>query len=449
MKVKLFLTKKTTMLAIIGGCFLAAIWIVEELHRKQNTFLQNQISNTSQVELAKVRSNLESAIHSDIFYANSLATLITVNPFSTIELWGLIARELYRDSRYIRHLAIAPNDIITYVYPLKGNEKALGLDFKTLPIQWLTIQKARDMETIFIAGPVDLFQGGQAFIARMPVFSDPPLNKKYWGSISIVLDIDALFYGSGIYDLKSKYPFAMRGKDSKGSEGAVFLGKKEVFENPIVIKDVELPYGSWQLAIQKQPLDKWYPWYRIEIIRLVGYSFFGLLLLSVAVIFRLYVVATNRSLEDELTLLPNRRYFMYTLNSLFTRAKRHGKYFALLNLDLDKFKNINDTHGHAAGDEVLKEVARRVVAVLRSNDIIARVGGDEYLVLLPRIHQKKDIYAIINKIKAAVSDEPIEFDGSFIYVNTTVGYSRFSAEMQSVDELLHKADRSMYFYKNQ
>ena len=143
MKVKLFLTKKTTMLAIIGGCFLAAIWIVEELHRKQNTFLQNQISNTSQVELAKVRSNLESAIHSDIFYANSLATLITVNPFSTIELWGLIARELYRDSRYIRHLAIAPNDIITYVYPLKGNEKALGLDFKTLPIQWLTIQKAQ------------------------------------------------------------------------------------------------------------------------------------------------------------------------------------------------------------------------------------------------------------------------------------------------------------------
>ncbi|PQJ84860.1 GGDEF domain-containing protein [Aliivibrio sifiae] len=120
----------------------------------------------------------------------------------------------------------------------------------------------------------------------------------------------------------------------------------------------------------------------------------------------------------------------------------------LLNLDLNKFKSINDTYGHAAGDEVLKEVAKRVVAVLRSNDIIARIGGDEYLVLLPRINQKKDIYDLITKIKSAVSDTPIEFNGVLICVDTTIGYSLFNTEMKSIDELLHKADRSMYFYKH-
>jgi diguanylate cyclase (GGDEF)-like protein len=448
MRVKLFLTKKTTITILLSCFVFLVIWIVEELHRKQHNFLQNQVSHTSQVELAKARSNLESAIHSDIFYANSLATLITVNPTSTIEQWALIAKELYRNSRYIRHLAIAPNDIVGYVHPLSGNEGAQDLDFRTLPVQWLSIKKARNIETIFIAGPVKLFQGGEAFIARMPVFSDPPLNEEYWGSISIVLDIDALFEGTGIYQLREKYPFAMRGKDSQGSKGAIFLGKKETFTNPIVIESVELPYGSWQLAIEKQPLGEVYPWYRIEIIRLVGYSFFGLILLSISIMFRLYVVARNRSFEDELTLLPNRRYFMYSLNSLFYRAKKRGKTFALLNLDLNKFKNINDTYGHAAGDEVLKEVAKRVVAVLRSNDIIARIGGDEYLVLLPRINQKKDIYNLISKIKSAVSDTPIEFNETLIYVDTTVGYSLFNTEMKSVDELLHRADRSMYFYKH-
>lgn len=449
MKVKLFLAKKTTIIILLSICIFAVVWIVEDLHRKQNTYLKNKINAKSKTELAIVRANLESIIHSDIYYANSLSTLLTVNPNSTIKQWDLIAAELYREALNIRHLAIAPDDIVSYVYPLKGNIKALGLDFRTIPNQWITVQKARDLETIFIAGPVDLIQGGRAFIARMPVFSDPPYNRDYWGSISIVIDIDGLFYNSGIFDLNADYHFAMRGRDAEGASGEVFLGKASIFDDPIIVENVTLPYGSWQMAIQVKPLDKVYPWFRIHIIRLVGYSFFGLMLLSISIMFRLYVVATNRSLEDELTQLPNRRYFMYTLSSLFSKAKKQGMPFALLNLDLDKFKDINDTYGHAAGDEVLREVARRVTQVLRSNDVIARIGGDEYLVLLPRIHQKKDVHLIINKIKSVISEKPIEYKKTDIYVNTSIGYSSFEPEMKSVDDLLHKADRSMYSNKQQ
>ncbi|MGR6831626.1 diguanylate cyclase [Aliivibrio wodanis] len=447
MRVKLFLTKKATIIILLSCCIFIVVWIVEDLNRKQNNYLKNQINAKSKTQLAIVRANLESTIHSDIYYANSLSTLLTVNPNSTIKQWDLIAAELYRDSLNIRHLAIAPNDIVSYVYPLKGNIKALGLDFRTIPNQWITVQKARHLETIFIAGPVDLIQGGRAFIARMPVFSDPPYNRDYWGSISIVIDIDGLFYNSGIFDLKTDYHFAMRGKDGKGASGEVFLGKASIFDNPIVVENVTLPYGSWQMAIQEKPLEKVYPWFRIHIIRLVGYSFFGLMLLSISIMFRFYVVATNRSLEDELTQLPNRRYFMYTLSSLFSKAKKQGTPFVLLNLDLDKFKDINDTYGHAAGDEVLREVARRVTKAVRSNDVIARIGGDEYLVLLPRIHQKKDVYFIISKIKSMISDKPIEYKDTHIYVNTSIGYSCFDPEMKSIDDLLHKADRSMYFHK--
>ncbi|MDD9175286.1 sensor domain-containing diguanylate cyclase [Aliivibrio finisterrensis] len=447
MKVKLFLAKKSTIIMLLSCCIFVVVWMVEDLHIKQNRYLKNQVNSKSKAELATVRATLESFIYSDIYYANSLSTLLTVNPNSTIKQWDLIAAELYRDSLNIRHLAIAPNDIVKYVYPLKGNVKALGLDFRSVQNQWLTVQKARHLETIFIAGPVDLIQGGSAFIARMPVYSDPPYNQDYWGSISIVLDIDGLFYESGIFDLKTKYHFAMRGRDSKGAEGDVFFGNPKIFDNPIITETVTLPYGGWQMAIKEKKLNEIYPWYRINIIRLVGYSFFVLALLSIAIIFRLYVMATTRSFEDELTQLPNRRYFMYTLNSLFSKSKKQGTPFTLLNLDLNKFKNINDTYGHAAGDEVLREVAKRIVTALRSNDVVARIGGDEYLVLLPRLHQKKDIYFIIDKIKYEISNEPIVYKDISFNVNATIGYSCFDTKMESLDDLLHKADRSMYFNK--
>lgn len=447
MRVKLFLAKKYTITILLIFCIFTSVSIVEDLNRKQNNYLKNQINSKAKTELATARAHLESTIHSDIYYANSLSTLLTVNPNSTIKQWDLIAAELYRDSSNIRHMAIAPNDVVSYVYPLKGNVKALGLDFRSIPNQWATVQKARHLESIFIAGPVDLIQGGSAFIARMPVFSDPPYNRDYWGSISIVIDIDGLFYNSGIFDLKADYHFAMRGKDSKGANGDVFLGKASIFNDPIVVENVTLPYGSWQMGIQEKSLEEVYPWSQINIIRLVGYSFCALLLLSVSIIFRLYVVARNRSLEDELTQLPNRRYFMYTLSSLFSKAKKQGTPFVILNLDLDKFKDINDNYGHAAGDEVLREVAKRVTGVLRSNDVIARIGGDEYLVLLSRINKKKDAYLIINKIKSVISDTPIVYKDIHIHVNTTVGYSCFEPEMKSVDDMLNKADRSMYFNK--
>ncbi|MUH97542.1 diguanylate cyclase [Aliivibrio fischeri] len=448
MKAKLFFTKRISIITFICCCFFIVTWVIEELHQKQNNFLHNQISNKAKVELAKARSDLESAIYSDIYYANSLATLLTVNPESTLKQWDPIAQELYRDSQYIRHLAIAPNDVVKYLYPLKGNERAIDLDLRSIPIQWITVQKARNNESIFIAGPVELFQGGKAFIARMPVFLDPPFNTQYWGSISIVLNIDALFYGTGVYQLKVKYPFAMRGKDSQGEFGELFLGKESVFDDPIAVEKVALPYGSWQLAIQKQSLEMWYPWYRIQIVRLVGYAFFGLGVFALVIIFRLYVMAINSSLEDELTHLPNRRYFMYTLNTLFMKAKKKNKSFVLVNLDLNKFKRINDTYGHAAGDAVLKDVATRIVSLLRSNDVVARVGGDEFLILLPRVHKKDDIELIMEKIEMCISSSPVKFKEWEIRVETSIGYALYLEEMKSPDELLHQADQNMYLNKH-
>ncbi len=447
-KLLLFLNRKVTLFSALISSVLLIVFVVEELHTKQYIYLKNEVSRQAKEELAIVRAKLEAAIHSDIFIANSLATLITVNPRTTLNEWSPIAEELYRDSNYIRSLGVAPDDVVEYVFPLKGNERAIGLNFKRAPERWPGINMAREIENIFIAGPVALVQGGDAFIVRMPTFLDPPTNRIYWGSVSLVIDNEALFYGTGLYKLKESYQVAVRGRHSLGSEGEVFLGYLDTFVEPTAIETVTLPYGSWQIAIKGQSLESILPWYRINLLRIIGYSFFGLALLSLIVIYRLYVTATRRSLEDELTKLPNRRYFMFTLKTLFLKGHKKGEKFTLLNLDLEKFKAINDTYGHSVGDFVLKEVARRVATVLRSNDIVARVGGDEYLILLPRTFKKQDIHFIMNKVLYSINRKPFLYENCTIHVATSIGYARFNSKMKSVDELLHQADRSMYYNKH-
>lgn len=123
-------------------------------------------------------------------------------------------------------------------------------------------------------------------------------------------------------------------------------------------------------------MEQQLPWYEFHVVRILGYS--ALLALSVTfiVIYRLYIIADTRALHDELTKLPNRRYFMQSYKQQFELAKRYKKryHFALVNIDLDHFKHINDTHGHDAGDTVLRETAERIKGSLRRSDMVARMG---------------------------------------------------------------------------
>ncbi|CAH8193637.1 hypothetical protein VAE308_1150375 [Vibrio aestuarianus] len=90
----------------------------------------------------------------------------------------------YKMHKVCSRPGLAPNDIIQFIYPFKGNQKAIGLDYRTIPSQWSSIVKAKEIKDIFIAGPFDLVQGGRGLIARIPIFTDPPLNEKYWGSVA-------------------------------------------------------------------------------------------------------------------------------------------------------------------------------------------------------------------------------------------------------------------------
>ncbi|MFQ5581505.1 MAG: putative bifunctional diguanylate cyclase/phosphodiesterase, partial [Mariprofundaceae bacterium] len=146
---------------------------------------------------------------------------------------------------------------------------------------------------------------------------------------------------------------------------------------------------------------------------------------------------------DQLTKLPNRALFMDRLSQALAQARRRKQQLALLFVDLDKFKLINDTLGHEAGDRTLEEVASRILACVREMDTVARLGGDEFTVILMDIKHAGDAATVARKIQSALS-LPVELEGNQYNLGSSIGISLFPKDGTDVDTLLKNADATMY-----
>jgi len=151
--------------------------------------------------------------------------------------------------------------------------------------------------------------------------------------------------------------------------------------------------------------------------------------------------------HDHLTGLLNKIQFENMLDQTINSAIRNNKVFALLFIDLDYFKDVNDTAGHSAGDLVLKEVARRFQKVVRKEDIIARIGGDEFTIIFDNITEESDAILLANKLIETIK-KPFEIEGQTFYLSLSIGVSLFPYHGLNKNELSKNADSAMYEVKN-
>lgn len=147
--------------------------------------------------------------------------------------------------------------------------------------------------------------------------------------------------------------------------------------------------------------------------------------------------------HDELTGLPNRRLFNDRIQSVVARCVRNHSRMALLYLDLDDFKQVNDSLGHANGDLLLQEVARRLQRCVRATDTVARLGGDEFVVLLEDVQTPEDACCVADKIREAVS-HPIDLDTCVLRTQASIGIAVYPEHGQEVERILQHADAAMY-----
>lgn len=153
----------------------------------------------------------------------------------------------------------------------------------------------------------------------------------------------------------------------------------------------------------------------------------------------------KRAMHDHLTGLPTRALLLDRLRMALNSAARSGSRGALLFIDLDRFKQVNDQHGHAAGDAVLLAAAQRMQAAIRSSDTVSRVGGDEFIVLLPGIGDE-GAGAVAQKMLEALL-QPVVTQGLALTVGASIGVVEFSPGEATAEDLIARADRAMYTAK--
>jgi len=206
-------------------------------------------------ELSPVRFGLEKEIVSGLLLIQGMANHISIHPTFTQKEFALYAENALRISPVLKNIGAAPDFIMAYMYPRAGNEKMLGVNYRSLPKQWPQVQLAWLSGGIIVAGPLDLVQGGSGLIGRTPVFvrqndkENVEGEDSFWGIVSAVIDMDRLFESVNINAL-SGLKIAIRGIDGKGAEGEVFWGRESLFDptgDPVLV-DVFFPSGSWQIA---------------------------------------------------------------------------------------------------------------------------------------------------------------------------------------------------------
>lgn len=160
------------------------------------------------------------------------------------------------------------------------------------------------------------------------------------------------------------------------------------------------------------------------------------------------VVLQHLATHDALTDLPNRFLMMDRLGQLLARAKRSGTAFAVLFMDIDRFKDVNDSHGHEFGDLLLRAVAQRLTKSVRQSDTVARIGGDEFVIILETVHQGADADTVALKVLHAIA-RPFTLDRHRVKATVSIGVSFYPENGEDADTLVRAADYAMYLAKKE
>lgn len=167
--------------------------------------------------------------------------------------------------------------------------------------------------------------------------------------------------------------------------------------------------------------------------------------------YRQRILGQNRELErlattDPLTGVYNRRYFMNFIAKEFLRSQRYAHVFSVIQMDIDHFKKINDTHGHAVGDEVLKVFAANCLEVLRENDVLGRIGGEEFSIILPET-ELAGALSVAERFCRTIAELQIQEEDRLIRFTVSIGVTSFRHDDTGIEAVLRRADEALYLAK--
>jgi len=450
---------------------LVAVGLLGLLADYQNHQLFEQHARATVADrLSVIRARLEGNISRDIQIGRGVVAAFATRPTLDKSEFTVLVEHLLETGSDLRLIAAAPDMVVGMVHPLLGNEKVMGLDYMKTPSQRDNVLRAKATGNLVLAGPLELVQGGVGIVGRFPVLLDQPSGPPvFWGIVSAVIDVDHLYANSGITAADFDLDLTIRGRDGKGADGEVFFGSEDVLTHNPLVTMVSIPGGTWQLAAT--PKGGWPAPPNTAAFRLMIALIGALVVFPILITGHLYaerrrnldelseakrlaearnaqLEEANRrvrhtSLHDELTGLPNRRYLMDHLSRLDSEIGTTADRIAILHMDLDRFKQVNDAYGHAAGDRLLQHAADLMRAVFRPDDIVARIGGDEFVAVCISDEPEELARALAGELIAGFR-HPIDLGEVRCRSGLSIGIACSGPRKSQSHKLLIDADIALY-----
>jgi len=392
----------------------------------------------------KVSQSLEKHLARSFASVDIFAGVVRVNG-GVIPDFESYAQELTRVVPGVHAIAIAPNGMVHALYP-----EGLGRD--PLLRQFFGGQSheaAAPHPQPTLTRAIRLSSGLRVLTIRRDVFvPDAAGGENWWGYVAAIVDVEDALRAVGLHVDRS---------DGPGFEllqaGAHVAGRGTTV--PGVERPVDLPGGPWRLRIglgAPQPNAPYLLPLGLCAFMLAGLAAFAVAYLlrriNTPIEFRQHNTMELKRLafHDALTGLENRKLFQERLRQELDKADQNGKRVALLYLDLDHFKRVNDTLGHSAGDTLLRILAQRLRAGVRHGDSVARVGGDEFAVILGNLTESDHAALVARKLLESFR-EPIQVDGNDLFASVSIGIAISPEHGREAELLMRHADSAMYHAK--
>lgn len=351
-------------------------------------------------ELHLLRARVEGLLDKYLYLGNGLAAHVAASPEVSSRDFSALMQRVTRDDALLLGVVLLRGDQPSHVY----------------------------------APPPPINPVSSAAVLRLssPVLSPQGGTLRHWGRMDIELDSVALLQQAGLPAVAGPVRIAVRGHD-----GRLLAGSAEVFAAAQAQTEIVLPDGRWSIAGHATPSPGGLRWGFL--LGGVGALLGGMLIWWL----RWTQLDVHRlALHDCLTGLPNRRLLQDRVQQACAASARSRRWIVLMYLDLDNFKPVNDNHGHHAGDAVLCEVAQRLRYCVRRNDTVARVSGDEFVLVLEHLADAREAEAVADKVLAAFAPPIVVGEQAFV-LGCSIGLAAMGPGCD-VDAAMVRADRAMY-----
>ncbi len=403
---------------------------------------RNNVERLEMEQLIMEKSVRISDVISRLLYKTEALAALVVQGNGEMENFERVAATICDDPA-IMNVLIAPEGVVSAVYPIQGNAAVMGLDFFSEGQGNNEAVMAKNLGQLVFGGPFALVQGGQALVGRLPVYLDDQAGQEaFWGLVSVTLRYPEALKAVGLELLETQgYAYEIwRYSPDDGQVQVIANGDMVYNESARFIEmEIHILNATWYFKVA--PVRMWYQYFETWVLITAG------LLVSLLVAFvtqnnaelrRMKLQIERIAHQDSLTDIYTRRYFMENAAGQ-VKQRRQG---CIIIFDVDQFKQINDTYGHSVGDEVLIGIARRVGSKLRAGDIFARYGGEEFIIYLPDAAKEQSL-VLAKRLSKTISQEPIETRNASIHVTASFGVAAIGVK-QNLEEAINWADGAMY-----